>query len=80
MNKEFEKKFVIYPSEDNPEQFDKNERMIFETNPDIVWQWIEQQIKQARIDELSLLLESGSIKPSDSINELIDNRIKELKK
>ncbi|KKL61622.1 hypothetical protein LCGC14_2193490 [marine sediment metagenome] len=46
---------------------------------ELLWQAIEQYGTEQRIDELSLLLESGSISPSNSVNELFRNRIKELK-
>ncbi len=40
---------------------------------------LKSLLNQARIDELNLLLESGSISPTNSVNEVFVNRIKELK-
>jgi len=49
---EFWKKFVLYHPEINSRIFFSN----YFGQPDDVWAWIEQQIKQAKADELARVL------------------------
>ena len=48
-------------------------------HPDEVWQWIEEAVKQARVDELEKILTiSNSLGRNLYIAQQIERRIKEL--
>ena len=73
--KEFEEKFCFKDNEGQPHNI-----WWSGITPEVIWQWIEQQIKQARVDELEKILTiSNSLGRNLYIAQQIERRIKELK-
>ena len=86
--KEFEDKIIkliednIYDAE--PSRHKKSRLVIGGTAVERVWQWIEQQIKQAQIDENEWWIKrynaKGGIQDDLEAIHFLENRIKELEK
>ena len=75
MNKEFEEKFTHT-------QTPSGGRLLYnDITPIELWQWIEQQLIQARVDELKYLTRqlNDISRPKYISPEYLRNRIKELK-
>ena len=80
--KEFEEKFTVEYSAHYKEH--KRKYIITSTLSDELWQWIEQQIKDARIDEnqkhIDYLIERNREGNFIILQGYFENRIKELSK
>ena len=77
--KEFEEKFCL-----PPELRHSHDRMVLvETDGDLIWSWIDSELKQARIEEnktYSQLIDEGYGYNGGIQNIVFKNRIKELEK
>ena len=84
MKKEFEDKIIkliednIYDAE--PSRHKKSRLVIGGTAVERVWQWIEQQIRDARIDENRMWADKDKVLIRAIRIYDFENRIKELKK
>ena len=81
MNKEFEERFCTKYS-------GKGNGLLWNADgdePEIIWAWIEEEIKQARIDECKRSIDIFMSMPTTDYSDLMlkhinENRIKELEK